>query len=293
MPFESTNLMIIKEGGELIIRYVLNNNLISTIGKDGQEIIVKGEGVGFQKKKGDVVDTRKIEKIFTFIDSTNEKRFRKTIESIPSEFIDLADRIIQFAKDKYNIHMTDILYLSLSDHLENTVIRYKEGIQISNALLWDIKRIYKNEFEIGLYAIELIKNEMNIDLKVDEAGYIAMYFINAQLEKIHVEASSVLKIISDIGDIVKIHFKMHVDEEEFHYQRFITHLKFFSQRMFSKKTPNSEENELFDIVKEKYPESYKCVNKIFIHLAEQYRYELSKEEMLYLMLHIEKLYKLN
>jgi len=41
-------------------------------------------------------------------------------------------------------------------------------------------------------------------------------------------------------------------------------------------------------VKEKYPQVYQCIVKIADHLYEKYKYDLNKEEMLYLMLHVER-----
>ena len=45
------------------------------------------------------------------------------------------------------------------------------------------------------------------------------------------------------------------------YYRFITHLKFFAQRVFNNAIYDEDEAELFDILKEKYKESYNCVLK--------------------------------
>ena len=36
---------------------VMNNNVVSSIDEDGQEIIVVGTGIGFQGKEGKVVDS--------------------------------------------------------------------------------------------------------------------------------------------------------------------------------------------------------------------------------------------
>ena len=47
---------------------VMNNNVVSSIDEDGQEIIVVGTGVGFQGKEGKPVDEKKIQKIFRLED---------------------------------------------------------------------------------------------------------------------------------------------------------------------------------------------------------------------------------
>lgn len=53
---------------------VMNNNVVSSIDEDGQEIIVVGTGIGFQGKEGKVVDKKKIQKIFRLEDDPEIKR---------------------------------------------------------------------------------------------------------------------------------------------------------------------------------------------------------------------------
>lgn len=54
---------------------VMNNNVVSSIDEDGQEIIVVGTGIGFQGKEGKVVDEKKIQKIFRW----NNLRFQQRL----------------------------------------------------------------------------------------------------------------------------------------------------------------------------------------------------------------------
>ncbi len=53
---------------------VYNNNVVLAKGDDGEEIIVMGRGLGFQKKPGDEIDTALVEKTFVMQDkdTTNE-----------------------------------------------------------------------------------------------------------------------------------------------------------------------------------------------------------------------------
>ena len=63
--------------------------------------------------------------------------------------------------------------------------------------------------------------------------------------------------------IVKYHFHAEFDTSNVYYYRFITHLKFFALRLLKDNQFNEdEENELLDVVKDKYCTSYECVLKI-------------------------------
>ncbi|KAI4449461.1 Transcription antiterminator LicT [Eubacterium plexicaudatum ASF492] len=61
----------------MVVRQILNNNLILSKNSAGEEIIVKGKGIGFQKSKGDVIEEERIEKIFTFAQSGRDSRFQR------------------------------------------------------------------------------------------------------------------------------------------------------------------------------------------------------------------------
>lgn len=272
----------------MIVRQVLNNNLVLTKNSSGEEIIVKGKGVGFQKSKGDSVDEAKIEKIFTFEKSEGRKRFHNFISAISVEFINLTDRIVDYAVSRHDMKLSDSLYIALSDHLEGVCSRYENGIQMPNGLLFDIQRMYRKEYDVGKFALKLLKQEKDMDLKNDEAGYIAMHFLNAQTDGDMEDICMITKIVGEILDLVQAHFHMAFHDEDYNYQRFQTHLKFFAQRLLMGNMYYEQDDGLYEVIKGRYPEVYECVVKIAAHIETAYHYRMSKEEMLYLIIHIER-----
>lgn len=272
----------------MVVRQVLNNNLVLTKNSSGEEIIVKGKGVGFQKSKGDSVDESKIEKIFTFEKSKERKRFQSFISTISVEFINLTDRIVDYAVSQHDMKLSDSLYIALSDHLEGVCSRYANGIQMPNGLLFDIQRMYRKEYDAGKFALKLLKKEKDMDLKNDEAGYIAMHFLNAQTDGNIEDIYMITKIVGEVLDLVQAHFRMIFNDEDYNYQRFQTHLKFFAQRLLMGNMYYEQDDGLYDVIKGRYPEVYECVVKIVAHIEAAYHYNMSKEEMLYLMIHIER-----
>ena len=69
------------------------------------------------------------------------------------------------------------------------------------------------------------------------------------------------------------------------YYRFVTHLKFFTQRLSSGRYYEDNDNDLFDMIKLKYPKSYECTKRIEGFVKQKYNTQLTKEEMLYLIIH--------
>ena len=267
---------------------VLNNNVVTILNNNDKESVVMGRGIAFQKKKGDEIDESKVEKIFVLKNNNLNDKFLKLINDIPLECIEVAEEIIQYAESKLETTLNENIYLTLTDHTSFTINRYKNNMEMKNSMLWDIKRLHKQEFDIGLKAIEIIKNKLNLDLPEDEAATIAMHILNDELDQDMPEIVSMIKVTEEILKIVKYHFNIEFDEESINYYRFLTHLKFFTQRLFNENYYEDYDNELFDMMSMKYHESYECVKKIKKFIHDLYGTNLTKEEMLYLIVHISR-----
>jgi len=287
-------IFFVKEVIKIRIEKILNNNVVTSINDNNEEIIVMGRGIAFRKKVKDIIVEKNIEKIFTLSNPNMNNKFIELISSIPLEYTVISEEIIRYAKEKTGKKFNESIYISLTDHIYNAIDRHKQGIRVTNGLSWETKRLYSEEYEVGIEALEIIKKEFDITLSEDEAAFIALHFVNANLNEEMPILMEITKLIQEILNIVKYNFNIEFDLESLSYYRFITHLKFFAQRLFNNKiNEKDEENDLFYIIKEKYNESYKCVMKIQKFILERYKYDLSKEEMLYLIIHIQKLISKN
>lgn len=273
------------------IHKIINNNVIMFIDENGNETVAMGRGIAYKKKNGDLIDEKDIDKRFyqskdkSFID-----KFEQIVSIIPAEYIELADDIVQYAKISMNKKFSDSLYISLSDHIYASVSRYLEGIELKNPILWEIKRFYEPEFEVGMKALEMIEDRFKVKLPEDEAGFITLHVVDAQLDNCNVDnVYEITKVIQDIHNIVRYFFRIEFDTKSIHYYRFITHIRFFAQRLVTKTTyVDDQDDSLFQLLKDKYKNSYKCVLKIEEYIKRSFNYEISKDEKLYLMVHIER-----
>ena len=274
------------------IKKILNNNLIISVNEDGKEIIAMGCGIAFGKKNGDIVLKNKVEKIFVLEDEITTNKFERFLSEIPLEYITIADKIIKYSEKKFERKFNDLLCLSIADHIFNSCERFKNEKVINNALLWDIKRFYKDEFEVGLYAIDIIDKELGIKFPEDEAAFIATHIVNARINEEIPVVMNIIRTIQEIMSIIKYNFKIELKEDDISYYRFITHLKFFIQRLLSGKAYEEQsDDEVYYIIKNKYKNSTSCVEKISDYIKVKYKYEISNQEKLYLILHIERLIK--
>ena len=276
----------------MIIKKIFNNNSILALNSDKREVVVMGCGIGFKKNIGDLIDQNKVEKTFILKEKDTSEKFRMILEDIPEEIIYVCYDIIEYAKNILNKELSEYIYITLTDHINNAIKLHKEGLNLYNIILWEVKKFYPEEFKIGLKALSFIKSELDIELPEDEAANIALHLLNSQINNSYKEIGDIAKqakMINDILNIIRYTYNITLDENSLSYDRFITHLRFFFKRL------NKRDNEIDKIeekddfllqqVKEKYVDAYKCMLKIEEYLEK----ELNDEEKLYLTVHIQRI----
>ncbi|GGD05324.1 BglG family transcription antiterminator LicT [Enterococcus wangshanyuanii] len=273
------------------VKKVINNNIVKSLNLDGQEVLVMGKGIGFKKTVGDVIDDRLIEKIYTSNADLTTNKLTQLLSNVRLEHLQVANEIIGFAKVSLGKKLNENIYLTLTDHIDYAIERHNSGLPVRNALLWEIKRFYNHEYLIGKEALNIISNRLDIALPEDEAGFIALHIVNAELDLSQVsQVSEMTKVIQKIINIVKYHYKTDLDEYTLNYERFITHLKFFVQRLFSGIELDKDKDEGFlFMLKEKYQEEYLCALKIREYIGKEFGRDLKEDEMIYLTIHIRRI----
>lgn len=272
------------------IKKVYNNNVILAFENSSKkEVILTGCGIGFGKKPNDTVDDSKIEKKFVIQDNNFESKVNKLASEIPEEVFAVSSAIIEYAEKNLNTTLDEYIYISLTDHIYFALKRYKENLPIKNELLYELRRIHKKEYEIGKWAIEYINKTFNVNFLIDEAGFIAMHIINANYRESTNKSCLIMNIINQILNIIKNYYSIEFIEDEINFDRLLTHLKFFAKRLIDKtESIDTNNNGLLEIVKVQYKESYDCVKQIKSFIEENYTYKVNDDEVLYLILHINR-----
>ena len=235
------------------------------------------------------IDDSKIEKKFVIQDNNFESKVNKLASEIPEEVFAVSSAIIEYAEKNLNTTLDEYIYISLTDHIYFALKRYKENLPIKNELLYELRRIHKKEYEIGKWAIEYINKTFNVNFLIDEAGFIAMHIINANYRESTNKSCLIMNIINQILDIIKNYYSIEFIEDEINFDRLLTHLKFFAKRLIDKtESIDTNNNGLLEIVKVQYKESYDCVKQIKSFIEENYTYKVNDDEVLYLILHINR-----
>ncbi len=135
------------------------------------------------------------------------------------------------------------------------------GIRLQNPLLWDIQQFYRDEYQVGLKANEIVLEETGVAFTEDEAGFIAMHFVNAQIGGEIREVYDMTYLMQAALRIVREVYGAEPDSSTIEYYRFITHLKFFARRIVGSQKYGDEDTDLLEVVRFKYPCAFACAEK--------------------------------
>lgn len=273
------------------IKKVFNNNVVLTQNEAGQEMVVMGRGLAFQKKAGETIESSKIEKTFVLDNHGVSDKIGELLREVPEEYLTIADRIISMAKKSLGSGMDDYVYVALMDHISFAVTRHKQGMVLRNALIWEIKKYYKEEFQIGLKALDIIEEEAGIRMEEDEAASIALHLVNSRVSGEGLDSAvQIVKVVNDTLNIVKYHYKMEIDETSINYERFLTHLRFFAIRLVRREKTDSVPGDdfMFTQVQSRYPDAFACSEKVASYVEKTFNWPISTDEKVYLTVHIHR-----
>lgn len=268
---------------------IINNNIVSAIEADGKEVVIMGRGLGFGMKPGKEIPEGKIEKVFRLDSQNSTDKFKELLANLPLEHIQASMEIINYAKSVLNRRLNQSIYITLTDHINFAIERFKEKMMFTNPLLNEIKTFYKEEYLIGEYAVALIERRIGITLPVDEAGFIALHIVNAEYNTAMRDTIDITTLIQNVVKIVKEYFSMDLDETSLNYQRFVTHLRFLAQRIIGGEMLNSDNPEFNQLISQMYPEEYACSLKLKDYIQVTYHHDVTEEETAYLAVHIKRI----
>ena len=272
----------------MVIQKVINNNVISAYDVNQQEIVIMGKGIGFKAHTGELIDESKIEKVFRIENEKLSRQFQELLENIPLEHMQLTSDIISYAIKNLNVQLNQNIYITLTDHINFAIQRQSQGIQLKNALLWETKRFYHQEYLMGKYAVDLLNEKLGTEFTEDEAGFIALHFVNAEYNTTINDTFEMTNMIQKILELVRLEMGIEFDEESLHYERFITHLKFLVQRLYRHELLKDEEIEFARMMENKYPKKYECSKHIAEYIEKEYGSEIASEEIMFLAIHIKR-----
>ena len=272
---------------------VFNNNIVSTMMDDQKEAIVQGSGIGFQKKPGDSIDAKKIERVY-YIRDEHKAKFHDLLDETPIEYFQIAEMIMRRVQEVLNVELSGQIIIALTDHIHFAVQRQKEGIYLPNLLTGEIRALYKEEYNIALWALKVIRDFTGVQLPEDEAGYIALHIVNAYMNIGTENTANTVILTKGIPDIIKETLHVEFEEDSLDYTRFLLHLKFLARRIFNNQTDELlNMDDIYTALLAKDSRMNETLAKIHKFVEKKFSYSLSRNEELYLMVHLLKIMQKN
>ena len=275
-------------GGVFRIDRVINNNVISVL-EDGHEVILTGRGLGFGQHAGGTYEPARVERRFVLDDSRSAAGFTAMIAELPYEVIVLSNQIADYVEQEFGVWLSSARQLALADHIQFAIERLAKGQRLANELLWELKNTYRTEFGAALQILDMVTEATGVVLPVDEAGFVTMHLVNAGLPGQARGSLSTAAAVSDIVTLVREELGIPLATDSVAYARFLTHVKFAVQRIEEGQLLANPDNALFEMVSAQDPTSYQCAQVIARYVLGRYEVVLPEEELLYLMVHVNRL----
>jgi beta-glucoside operon transcriptional antiterminator len=271
----------------MLIKKVFNNNSILVL-SEGRELILTGKGIGYGKREGDEVDVSKIQKRYEPFMPVSGK-YAKLLEKIPEECFEVSQQIYLYARNQLQVPLHEQLILDLADHIYFSMVRVEKQIEMGEMFLAsDIHLAYPREYETGIHAVEIVRQQLHVELPGEEAGYIAFHIIMAEGERGSDTPKQLMEFISMVLNCVYIFYPVvaaHTDSDS--VSRFIVHLRYLGNRVLQKNYPKDVDAS-FVMRDFKDPRLTRCLKKIAKEVEQQYQYNLSDQEQLFLAVHLQR-----
>lgn len=263
----------------------INNNVSICLDDNNHEVVAFGKGIGFQKPPYEI-ELSQIDRTYYNLDD----HYLALLDELPEEVMDVTMEIVDKGSSYLGMHLNRVFLFSLCDHINFAIQNARKGLVVSNPMVNEIQHMYEREMLLGKWAIKQIERKLSVKLPPGEAGNIALHFINAELSaKKEQEKDDMTRFIDDITEIIESEMNIIVDRNSFSYSRFVTHLKYLLKRFHKKDEFVTDNAKMYEQVLEEFPELGKAIEKIKQYIMIQLNIDPSKEELLYLMIHMNRL----
>ena len=276
------------------IKKVINNNILCGIDDKGCESIVTGRGLGFGRKVGQFVDAALVEKTYRMEDKAGQRRLRELVEQIPLDHLRLTEELLARIQAAVRQPLNESLLITLADHISFAIRRKEQGIEFKNPLAGSILCYYPTEYQLGQQCLEQIRQTCGVALNPDEASFIALHIVNAELNTSMSEMYDITRLIDGVVEVVEYFYREQgrFDRDSLAFNRFVVHLRYFAQRLFQDKMmPDTEEEgdaAFRQMIAKSCARHYKCAQCVAEYVKNTWHKQLSQEELIYLTIHLKR-----
>ena len=261
----------------------INNNAAVAQDKRGHEMVVLGRGVGFHPMPYELIDLSVVYRTFYDVDP----QYYEMLSSLPEEALLAAADIAEQAEIALHAELNPNLPFTLADHIAFAQQREQQGIRLATPLHYDVQHLYPREYELGLRALETVRLRTGTSLPRAEAVSIALHIVNAELEGSDLTSTlTAVEVLDEVTAAVEQELGITLDRESYNYARFAMHIQFLVRRLSAGQVMEQGSGRMLAELAEDYPAVYHCACTVAQNIQQHHGWHCSRDEVLYLMLHI-------
>lgn len=270
------------------IKKVLNNNVLIADHDTYEEVVLIGKGIGFGKKRGDMMQEDSYEKMFVLTNQKEQEQFKMLLPFVDEDMIEVVSDVIHFIAERVELPLNEHIHIALIDHITFAIKRLQKGMDIKNPFLIETKTLYPNEFLIAEEVIDMINDRLKVNLPEGEIGFIALHIHSAITNKPIADVNQFSQLINQLVGVIEDSMKIKVNHDSVNYLRLVRHLRYTIERVLSGETV--EEPEKFTLLlKKEYPLCYNTSWKMIKVMQQFLKKPVYEAEAVYLTLHLYRL----
>ena len=264
----------------------INHNAAICEDGAGRQLIALGRGIGF----GDMpheVDLDVVTRTFYGID----KKYLAFIDEVDPDVLEFSAQLADIVTSQVSYELSPNLPITLADHIQFAIKRAREHLVMTLPLEQDLEQLHPIEYRIGQIAVNGIQKTFKVRMPRNEAGGIAMSIINAAVrpsDRRALEGRREERLLDKTVAIIEEELGVAVDRSSFAFTRFATHVRYLLDRVAKGEPIESENSGLYEVLVEQYPAAARCASRIDALVRESFDEELSREELVYLIMHVNR-----
>lgn len=274
---------------EVLVRIVkrLNHNVVLCLDSKGREVVALGLGVGFPTD-GEELDIARIDRTFYGVD----ERYMALFEEIPFDILEFAAQMADVVRGALSYELSPNYPLALADHIAFMVDRRRRNLAVPLPYFSEFARLYPAEWRIAAFVAERAERYFHLVLPVEETAGIAFGILSAAGAGSDGEGASnaIESRIEEVVTGIERLLQVRIDRSGMAYVRFASHLRYLLHGVRTDLEGISEHDRMLSLLEESSPAVVSAARSIAHDLDDACDVEMNESEVLYLALHIGRLY---
>ena len=270
------------------VKKALNNNVLIASDDEGQEVVLIGKGIGFNRKKNDTITEDAIEKLFVLRNEREQANYIKLLPQVDEAVLKTIIESINIIQARSNTPLHEKVHVALTDHTAFAITRLLKGMAIKNTFLKETKALYPAEYEIAADVVDYINQSLQVELPEGEIGFIALHIHSAITDKAIADLNKYSQLVTKLINVIEDQLEIQIDRESIHYLRLVRHLRYTIERITNNEFIEEPEK-IANLLKTEYPVCYNLAWKLIKIMQQTLNTSVYDGEVVYLTMHLQRL----